>query len=130
MEDPFYEEDFQGFRKLKEEVKNQEILIVGDDLTVTNPKRIEKAIKNKAINAVLIKVNQIGTISEAIRSINLARKHNLKIIVSHRSGETNDSFIADLAFGLGADGLKAGAICRGERVAKYKRLIEIENEKK
>ena len=130
LEDPFFEEDFEAFAKLKELiVKNKkDTLLIGDDLTATNPERLKKAITQKAINAVLIKPNQIGTASETLETINIAQKHNLKTIVSHRSGETNDSFIADLAVGVGADGLKAGSIVRGERVAKYNRLLEIDKE--
>ncbi len=102
-------------------------LVVGDDLYVTNPKRIKRGIAEKTTNAVLIKPNQIGTISETIEAISLAKKASWKIVVSHRSGETEDSFIADLAYGVGADFIKTGSTCRSERLAKYNRLIEIEH---
>jgi enolase len=101
---------------------------VGDDLLATNKERLEKAIKMNACTTILIKPNQIGTISETLEVINLARKNNINYIVSHRSGETNDSFIADFAVGIQADFVKFGAPCRGERVAKYNRLWQIERE--
>ena len=133
LEDPFEEDDFESFKKLKANLQfsknsNSFPLIVGDDLTVTNPSLIEKAGKMEAISGVIIKPNQIGTISETIQAIKMARKFNLKVILSHRSGETNDDFLADLAVGVGADFSKLGGISRGERMAKYNRLIEIEKE--
>ena len=130
FEDPLFEDDFQGFGKLKKDLAagGESILLIGDDLTVTNPGRIKMATEKDSINAVLIKPNQIGTISETIEAVNLSRRSGLKMILSHRSGETNDDFISDMAVGLGLDGLKAGSICRGERIAKYNRLMEIEKE--
>ncbi len=130
LEDPLDENDFEGFKEVKDSLEKDKLktLLVGDDLTVTNTLRIKRAIESESINAVLIKPNQIGTITETIEAIKLAKASNLKIIVSHRSGETNDGFIADLAVGSGADGLKAGSICRGERLAKYNRLLKIEKE--
>lgn len=123
IEDPFEEEDFKAYAELLERTRLQ---IVGDDLTVTNPARIKKAIENKSCNCLLLKVNQIGTITEALQAARMARKAGWKIMVSHRSGETNDDFIADLAVGISAEQIKAGAPCRGERTAKYNRLMEIE----
>lgn len=123
IEDPFYEEDFNSFRKLKE--NNSEVKIVGDDLTVTNKILLKKAIDNGSINAMIIKPNQIGTLTETFETMKLARENNIELIVSHRSGETDDDFIADLAFAFGCFGLKAGAPTKPERMIKYKRLIEI-----
>lgn len=120
LEDPFSEEDWEGWRKFKSKV-----LIIGDDLTVTNPNRIKLAYKEKACNAIILKPNQIGTITEAIEAGRLAKSYGWKVMVSHRSGETNDDFISDLAVGIGADFIKAGAPARGERVAKYNRLLRI-----
>ncbi len=127
IEDPFSEDDKQGFIKICEIFKDK-IWIIGDDLTVTNRDIIQKAIDEKQITGVIIKPNQIGSVSETLDSIKLAQSHNLKIIVSHRSGETNDDFIADLAFGASADGLKSGAPTQPQRLAKYNRLIKIEKE--
>jgi len=127
LEDPFPEDDFDSFRVLKNG-SAKELLIAGDDLTVTNVERMKKAHDVEAINAVIIKPNQIGTVSETLDAVRLAREYGWSIIVSHRSGETNDSFIADLAYAVGADGLKLGAPARGERIAKYNRLLEIEEE--
>lgn len=127
IEDPFDEDDFKGFFKINEK-HGEKILIVGDDLTVSNPKRIELAEKKKSCNTLLLKVNQVGTITEALESVNLAKKYRWKIIVSHRSGDSEDSFIADLAFGIGAYGIKSGAPARSERTAKYNQLIRIEED--
>ncbi len=126
LEDPFEENDFESFSRLNEKIK-EKCLVVGDDLTVTNKERLEKAIENQSISGIIVKPNQIGSLSETIEVINLAKKKNIEVIISHRSGETNDSFIADLAVACGAWGIKTGAPARGERVAKYNRLIEIEN---
>ena len=104
------------------------VIIVGDDLTATNLKKIKQASQNNACNGVIIKPNQIGTITETIAAAKLAKEFGWKIIVSHRSGETNDDFIADLAVGLNADFVKFGAPVRGERIAKYNRLLKIEEE--
>lgn len=125
IEDPFGENDWEDWRDLTQKL-GKEVWIVGDDLTVTNEERIRKTKDLDAANAIIIKPNQIGTISETLKAIKLARSYGWKIIVSHRSGETEDSFIADLAYGVGADGLKAGSPSQKERVAKYNRLIEIE----
>ncbi len=126
IEDPFSEEDWQGFRKINNVLKR--VTVIGDDLTVTNPKRIELAHKKKACNAVIIKPNQIGTVTETIEAAKLAKSFGWKIIVSHRAGETKDDFISDLAVGLGADFIKAGAPSRIERMVKYNRLVKIEEE--
>merc|ERR1719276_614517 len=102
--------------------------IVGDDLLVTNPTRVQKAIEEKACNALLLKVNQIGSISESIAAVNMAKGAGWGVMTSHRSGETEDSFIADLAVGLGTGQIKTGAPCRSERLAKYNQLLRIEEE--
>lgn len=125
IEDPFYEEDFDSFAKLN---KKTDIQIVGDDLLVTNPKRVQKAIVNDSCNCLLLKINQIGTITEALRAAQMATKHGWNIMVSHRSGETEDSFIADLAVGISSGQIKSGAPCRGERLAKYNQLLRIEEQ--
>ena len=124
LEDPFQEGDLESFRTLREDF-GEWPLIVGDDLTVTTGKYIDEAAKAGAIGAVIIKVNQIGTLTEALSAAATARSYGCKLIVSHRSGETEDPFISHLAWGLGAWGLKAGAPARGERTAKYNELIRI-----
>ncbi|MCD5396408.1 MAG: enolase [Candidatus Pacebacteria bacterium] len=130
LEDPFAEDDFEGWEKANSKLQtiNYKLLIIGDDLTVTNPKRIKMAKEKNLCNGVIIKINQIGTISKAIEAAKLAKFFGWKIIVSHRSGETNDDFVADFAVGILADFVKFGAPARGERVAKYNRLLEIEEE--
>jgi enolase len=129
FEDPFDEEDFDSFAALKAAfaTNNPEknSLVVGDDLTVTNVTRLTKAIEKKSVSAIIVKPNQIGTLTETLATMKLARDNDIHCIVSHRSGETNDGFIADLALAFGAYGLKAGAPERGERVAKYDRLMHI-----
>lgn len=127
MEDPFAEDAWETWEKFTREV-SQTTLIIGDDLLCTNPKRVEKAIKEKACNAILVKPNQIGTVLETMHVIKMARDANWKVVVSHRSGETNDSFIADFGVGVSADYVKFGAPARGERVAKYNRLSTIDVE--
>lgn len=126
LEDPFMEDNLQSWQ----EFKPKNILIIGDDLLATNPERIKMAKEKNLCNAMILKINQIGTVSEALQAARLAKSYGWKIIVSHRSGETNDDFIADLAVGIGADYIKAGAPARGERVAKYNRLLKIEEELK
>lgn len=121
IEDPFFEEDFANFQKINDGGP----LIIGDDLTVTNASRLRMALEQKSIGGIIIKPNQVGTLTETLETMKLAREHGLACIVSHRSGETNDDFIADLAYAFGAFGLKAGAPQRGERVAKYNRLMQI-----
>ena len=125
IEDPFNEEDFESFRELKE--KNRNSLIVGDDLTVSNKTLLKKAIEKGSINAVIIKPNQIGTLTETLETMRLARENNIEIIISHRGEETDDDFIADLAYAFNCFGLKAGAPTKPERMVKYKRLIQITN---
>lgn len=127
IEDPLHEDDWKGWNQLTAELGNS-TTIVGDDLLVTHPARIRQAIAEKACNAILAKPNQIGTVSETIGVIKESRLAGWKVIMSHRSGETNDTFIADLAVGVGADYAKFGAPARGERVAKYNRLLAIEAE--
>ncbi len=123
IEDPFDENDFESFSKLLKRFPDR--LIVGDDLTTTNPKRFEKAIKMKSINAIIVKPNQIGSLIEVKEVVELARKNNIKTVFSHRSGETEENILADLAFGFGADFFKCG-ITGKEREVKIKRVIEIE----
>ncbi len=125
IEDGLAEDDWDGWKELTK-VLGKDLILIGDDLFVTNKKRLEKGIKNKVANAILIKPNQVGTLTETAECIKLAQNNNYKIVVSHRSGETNDDFIADLAVACGADYIKSGAPNRGERVAKYNRLLEIE----
>ncbi|OGK38406.1 hypothetical protein A3F03_02295 [Candidatus Roizmanbacteria bacterium RIFCSPHIGHO2_12_FULL_41_11] len=149
FEDPFAEDDWENFQKLTSDAERcrqitlhgpkifkkgrdpktaqDQFIVVGDDLYVTNPKRIKKGIDLKASSAVLIKLNQIGTVTETIDAIKMTQRAGWKTIISHRSGETEDPFIADLAYGAGADFIKTGSVCRSERLAKYNRLIEIEN---
>lgn len=127
IEDPFAETDWEGFEKITKEI-GEKVLIVGDDLTTTNPKQVKVAGDRKAVNAVIIKPNQIGSVSETIKAALIAKRYGWKIIVSHRSGETMDTFIADLAVGIQADGLKAGCPLQEQRLVKYQRLIEIENQ--
>jgi len=127
IEDPFYEEDFSNFAKLKRMLKTQ---IVGDDLLCTNPERVKKAVARNSCNCLLLKINQIGTITEALNAAQIAKKAGWNIMVSHRSGETTDCFIADLAVGISSGQIKAGAPCRGERLAKYNQLLRIEEETK
>ncbi len=128
IEDSFYEESFKDFTKLtlKLAQNRREILIITDDLTATNYKRLKKAIEKKSGNTILIKLNQIGTLTETLKVVELAYANNWQIIVSHRSGETMDNFIADLAIGTNAWGIKAGAPAMPERLVKYKRVLEIE----
>lgn len=126
IEDAMGETDIKGWKMLNEKL-NDKVLLVGDDLFVTNIERLKMGINNNIANSILIKPNQIGTFSETIDAINLANKNNYKVIISHRSGETNDDFIADLAVAMNANYIKAGAPNKGERVAKYNRLMQIED---
>ena len=130
IEDGLNEEDWNEWEEMKKKLieKNRNLIVVADDLTVTNTKRLQKAINNKCANAIIIKPNQIGTLSETLECVKMAQKAGWKIIVSHRSGETCDHFIADLAVAVGADFLKSGSLSRSERLAKYNRLMEIEEE--
>jgi len=130
IEDPFAEDDWQGWQTFHSNLlsQNSDLVIIGDDLLATNPAKIKEAQEKDACNGVIIKLNQIGTVTEAIEAAKLAKSFGWKIMVSHRSGETNDDFIADFAVGIEADYIKAGAPARGERVAKYNRLLKIEEE--
>lgn len=125
IEDGLAEDDWEGWREMTKAL-GDEMLLIGDDLFVTNEKRLRMGLKEKVANAVLIKLNQVGTLTETINTVKLAQKHNYKIMVSHRSGETCDDFIADLAVAIGAEYIKSGSTCRGERLAKYNRLLEID----
>ncbi len=125
IEDPFREDNWETWKKLTETTNIQ---IVGDDLFATNIKRLKKGIKEKSANAILVKLNQIGTVSETLDVIDLAHKNGFKTIVSHRSGDSEDTFIADLAVGTNSSQIKTGSLTRSERVAKYNRLLRIEEE--
>jgi enolase len=127
IEDPFAENDWNAWSKLTKEIGNN-VQIVGDDLFVTNVKRLKRGIKEKSANSILVKVNQIGTLSETLDVIELAKKNNFSIIISHRSGDTEDTFIADLAVATQSNQIKTGSLARSERVAKYNRLLRIEEQ--
>ena len=127
IEDPFFEDDWNAWINFTKLV-NKEVQLVGDDLFVTNKERLLKGINSKTANTILIKPNQIGTLSETIEVINLAHKNNYKTIISHRSGDTEDTFIADLAVATSSSQIKTGSLARSERVAKYNRLLRIEDE--
>jgi enolase len=126
IEDGLSEDDWDGWHELNKELGDQ-MMLIGDDLFVTNIDRLRRGLKERSANAILIKPNQVGTLTETIDCIKLAQKHNYKIMVSHRSGETCDDFIADLAVAVSSDFIKAGSLSRGERLAKYNRLMEIES---
>ncbi|KKP36011.1 MAG: Enolase [candidate division TM6 bacterium GW2011_GWF2_32_72] len=126
IEDGFAEDDWKGWETFNS-LLGEKIQIVGDDLFVTNPERIHKGIEKKAANASIIKPNQIGTITETLQAVKLCQENGFATVISHRSGETNDSFISDLAVGTAAGQIKSGACVRGERLAKYNRLLEIED---
>ena len=127
IEDPFDQDDWEHYAKLTS-IVGKKVQIVGDDLLVTNPKRISMGINKKACNALLLKVNQIGTVTEAIQACKDSQKAGWGVMISHRSGETEDNFIADLVVGLKAGQIKTGAPCRSERLAKYNQLLRIEEE--
>ncbi|MCX8174919.1 MAG: phosphopyruvate hydratase [Candidatus Micrarchaeota archaeon] len=127
LEDPFEEDSFEQFSELRRRLSGR-VQIVGDDLLVTNTFRIQEAIRRESVSALLLKVNQVGTLSEALLAAALCRKSRLGVVVSHRSGETEDSAIADIAVGIGCGQIKAGAPARGERTVKYNRLLQIEEE--
>jgi enolase len=127
IEDGHAENDWDGFKAMTAAL-GQRIQIVGDDLVVTNPRYIARAIEEKACNAALIKLNQIGTVSETIQAIHLCRQAGWGFVISHRSGETEDAFMADFAVAMGGGQIKTGSVCRSERIAKYNRLLEIEAE--
>ncbi|XP_067833915.1 alpha-enolase-like [Heptranchias perlo] len=125
IEDPFDQDDWPAWSKFTATVGIQ---VVGDDLTVTNPKRIGRAVVDRACNCLLLKVNQIGTVTESIQACKLAQTNGWGVMVSHRSGETEDNFIADLVVGLCTGQIKTGAPCRSERLAKYNQMLRIEEE--
>ena len=127
IEDGLAEDDWEGFQ-LMTKLLGDKIQIVGDDLFVTNSERLQTGIEKKAANAILVKLNQIGTVSETLKTIELAKTNGFKTIISHRSGETADTFIADLAVAVNAGQIKTGSLCRGERVEKYNQLLRIEEE--
>lgn len=127
IEDGLAENDWDGFKKLTSTI-GERVQIVGDDLYVTNTKFIKRGIKEKSTNAVLIKLNQIGTVTETVEAINLCRKAGWGYVISHRSGETEDTFMADFSVAMGGGQIKTGSACRSERIAKYNRLLEIEQE--
>ncbi len=139
IEDGLAENDWDGWAAMLDKFKKyrlsgvkstimKEVMVIGDDLLVTNVKRLQQAIEHKSCNSVLIKVNQIGTLTETLECILLARKHKMKSVISHRSGETTDDFISDLAVGAGAEFMKSGSLSRSERLCKYNRLMEIASE--
>jgi enolase len=127
IEDPLAEDDWAGWTQMTAELGDK-VQLVGDDLYVTNPVRLQKGIDEKAGNAILVKVNQIGTLTETLDAVSLAQSHGMKAIISHRSGETEDTFIADLAVATNAGQIKTGAPARSERVAKYNQLLRIEED--
>ena len=127
VEDGLHEDDWENWETLTDQLGNR-VQLVGDDLLVTNPVRLKKAIKNRAANAILIKLNQIGTLTETLQTIQLANRSQYRSVISHRSGETEDTTIADLAVATSAGQIKTGSLCRSERVAKYNRLLRIEEE--
>jgi enolase len=126
IEDPFEQDDFPAWAAFS--ARHPKLQIIADDLTVTNVERIKKAIAEKAANCLLLKVNQIGSLTDAIRAVNLAKQSGWGVLGSHRSGETEDTFLADLVVGLGTGQLKTGAPCRSERLCKYNQLLRIEEE--
>lgn len=127
VEDPLAEEDYAGWKDITSKL-SKDVMLVGDDLFVTNPGRFKSGIEQNLGNAILIKPNQIGTLSETLKVINMAKSAGYKTIISHRSGDTEDTFIADLAVAVGAGFIKSGAPCRTDRIAKYNRLLKIESE--
>ena len=127
IEDPFAEEDWISWKKINDEI-GDDVQIVGDDLFVTNAKRLNKGIKEKSANCILVKPNQIGTLTETLEVISMAKNANFNTIISHRSGDTEDTFIADLAVATMSTQIKTGSLARSERVAKYNRLLRIEEE--
>jgi len=128
IEDGLAEDDWSGWQQMTKQLlaKDKNLLLIGDDLFTTNTDRLQLGIERQAANAILVKPNQIGTVSQTIAVIKLAQQNNYQIVISHRSGETTDDFISDLAVAVQAQYIKLGAPCRGERVAKYNRLTKIE----
>jgi enolase len=127
IEDGHAEDDWQGFKLMVEKLGDK-IQIVGDDLFVTNPERLKKGIEEKAANSILIKLNQIGTVTETVQTVQIAYDAGMTAVVSHRSGETEDTFIADFVVGAGTGQIKSGSASRSERIAKYNQLMRIERE--
>ena len=127
VEDGLDENDWEGWTTMNKTLGSK-IQIVGDDLTVTNPQKLQKAIDHQSMNAILIKLNQIGTVSETIKAIKLAKSNGMNYIISHRSGETEDTFISDLSVAMGGGQIKTGSVCRSDRTAKYNRLLRIEEQ--
>ncbi len=127
IEDGLHEDDWEGWKNLNCTL-GKRVQIVGDDLTVTNIERLERSIKEKSINAILIKLNQIGTVTETVEAIKLAKKNNFGAIISHRSGETEDTTIADLSVSMGMGQIKTGSASRTDRICKYNQLLRIEEE--
>ncbi|MBQ1551782.1 MAG: phosphopyruvate hydratase, partial [Bacilli bacterium] len=127
IEDGLAEEDWDSWKKLTDKIGSK-VQLVGDDLFVTNTKRLQKGLDNKVANSILIKLNQIGTLTETLDAIELAKKHGYTAVVSHRSGETEDTTLADVVVATNAGQIKTGAPCRTDRVAKYNRLLNIEND--
>ncbi|MBI2789107.1 MAG: phosphopyruvate hydratase [Elusimicrobia bacterium] len=125
IEDPLWEDDWSGWKAMTATIGDR-VRLIGDDLFVTNPERLARGIKDKSANAILIKLNQIGTLTETVKAVTDAQKAGFSTVISHRSGETEDAFIADLAVALNAGAIKTGAPCRSERLAKYNRLLQIE----
>jgi enolase len=127
IEDGLSEFDWDGWKELNK-VLGKKVQLVGDDLLVTNPRKLKKAIEENVCNAILVKVNQIGTLTETLETIRLAQRHNFTCIISHRSGETEDTTIAHIAVGTSAGQIKTGSLCRTDRVAKYNELLRIEED--
>ncbi len=130
IEDPFYEEHYKSFAELQEKVRPRGVIIVGDDLYVTNSELLEKGLENRSTLGVIVKPNQVGTLTDTIKFIEKAKRAGQKIILSHRSGETEDNYVADLAIAFNSDFIKAGAPARSDRNAKYNRVLEIDQENK
>lgn len=127
IEDGLAEDDWEGWRLLTQEL-GEKVQLVGDDLFVTNPERLRQGIERGVANAILVKVNQIGTLSETLEAIRLAQRSGYRAVISHRSGETEDSFIADLAVAVNAGQIKTGSLSRSDRLSKYNQLLRIEEE--
>ena len=127
IEDGLAEDDWEGWRKMTEKLSNQ-VQLVGDDFFVTNPQRLKKGIQQQTANSILIKLNQIGTLTETLDAVEMAHKAGYTAVISHRSGETEDTTIADLAVAVNAGQIKTGAPCRTDRVAKYNQLLRLEEE--
>jgi enolase len=125
IEDGLDENDWEGWSEMNG-LLGEKIQIVGDDLTVTSPKRLQKALDENAINSILIKLNQIGTVSETIQAIDIAKNNDCNFVISHRSGETEDTFISDLSVAMGGGQIKTGSVCRSDRTSKYNQLLRIE----